>query len=711
MMRERTASGNRGQTTKIWAAWSSVAFTQELPPLGSVTTLQLHWSTGVSLRLTLPLISLEIVEPSSSLRRRRTRRLLLSTIVKSYFGLPQLCPFQSFGMPFAPTGCCDQSSTTIVSAAHAAVTRAPASSAATSVRAFIRRSPRAPMIPSHRRSTVMFDKDRVEEIREAQQRWDAATARGAGDVSASFRSGGGLDAKPLYTPADLADRGLDYVGDIGFPGEYPYTRGIYPSMYRGRLWTMRQYAGFGTARETNERFRLMLERGMGGINVAFDLPTQHGYDSDDPRSAGEVGKVGVPVDSLRDLEALFDGIPLADVSPANAINAPAAVILAMYVALAQQQGLPLARLSGSTQNDVLKEFVARGTYIYPPAPSIRLVTDIVEYSVQHLPRWNFINVCGYHVREAGGTLVHEVAFALADAITYVQAALARGVPVDGFAPRFAFNFTAGTHFLEEAAKYRAMRRMWARIMRDRFGAQKPASWAFRTGAGTAAHQLTAQQPENNIVRVTLHSLAAILGGAQSLHTAAYDEALALPTERSVMLALRTQQVLAYESGAADVIDPLAGSYYVESMTDEIETLATALIADIERRGGMVHAIESGWAQQQIANAAWEYQREVEAGERVIVGVNRFGGDETPVQDIHRHVEDCVAEQVAALERLRASRDRERVIRALDALRAAAAGNVNLMPVLVDAVKAYATVGEICGVLREVFGEHHAAQVY
>ncbi|MBI2219553.1 MAG: methylmalonyl-CoA mutase [Candidatus Rokubacteria bacterium] len=557
----------------------------------------------------------------------------------------------------------------------------------------------------------MFDKDRVEEIREARSRWEAGTARGTGDATASFRSGGGLEVKPLYTPADLADRGVDHLRDVGFPGEYPYTRGIYPSMYRGRLWTMRQYAGFGTARETNERFRLMLERGMGGINVAFDLPTQHGYDSDDPRAAGEVGKVGVPVDSLRDLEALFDGIPFADVSPANAINAPAAVILAMYVALAERQGLPLARLSGSTQNDVLKEFVARGTYIYPPAPSIRLVTDIIEYSVAHLPRWNFINVCGYHVREAGGTLVHEVAFALADAITYVEAALARGLPVDAFAPRFAFNFTAGTHVLEEAAKYRAMRRMWARIMRERFGAQKPASSAFRTGAGTAAHQLTAQQPENNIVRVTLHSLAAILGGAQSLHTAAYDEALALPTERSVMLALRTQQVLAYESGAADVIDPLAGSYYVESMTDEIEARATALIADIERAGGMVHAIESGWAQQQIANAAWEYQREVETGERVIVGVNRFAGDETPVQDIHRHMEDCVAEQVAALERLRAARDRDRVARALDALRAGAAGNANLMPVLVDTVKAYATVGEICGVLREVFGEHHAAQVY
>jgi methylmalonyl-CoA mutase, N-terminal domain len=557
----------------------------------------------------------------------------------------------------------------------------------------------------------MFDKERVEDIRAAHRDRDAGPGRGLADAGPAVRSGGELDTKALYTAADLADRGFDHLRDLGFPGDYPYTRGIYPSMYRGRLWTMRQYAGFGTARETNERFRLMLERGMGGINVAFDLPTQHGYDSDDPRAAGEVGKVGVPVDSLRDLETLFAGIPLADVSPANAINAPAAVILAMYVALAERQGLPPARLSGSTQNDILKEFLARGTYIHPPAPSIRLVTDVVEYSVRHLPRWNFINVCGYHVREAGGTLVHEVAFALADAITYVEAAVARGMPVDAFAPRFAFNFTAGTQFLEEAAKFRAMRRMWARIVRGRFGAARPASWAFRTGAGTAAHQLTAQQPENNIVRVALHALAAILGGAQSLHTAAYDEALALPTERSVMLALRTQQVLAYESGAADVIDPLAGSYYVESLTDEIETRATALIAEIEDRGGMVRAIESGWAQQQIADAAWRYQAAVESGERVVVGVNRFGGDEAPAPEIHRHVEDCAAEQVAALAQLRRERDGDRVARALDALGGVAAGPENTMPALIDAVKAYATVGEICGVLRHAFGEHRGARVY
>jgi methylmalonyl-CoA mutase N-terminal domain/subunit len=515
----------------------------------------------------------------------------------------------------------------------------------------------------------------------------------------------------LYTPNNLAGIGFDYQRDVGSPGEFPFTRGIYPSMYRGRLWTMRQYAGFGTAKETNRRFRYMLDHGLAGINVAFDLPTQHGYDSDHPLALGEVGKVGVPINSLRDMEILFDEIPLEQASPANAINAPAAVILAMYVVLAEQQGLPLARLSGSTQNDILKEFIARGTYIFPPVPSLRLVTDVIEFCADRLPRWNFINVCGYHMREAGSTLVQEVAFGLADAITYVQAAVDRGIDVDRFAPRFAFNFTAGTDVLREAAKFRAMRRLWARVMRERFRAAKPASWAFRTGAGSAASQLTAQQPENNIVRVTLNTLAAVLGGAQSLHTAAYDEALALPTEQSVKLALRTQQVVAYEGGVADVIDPLAGSYYVESLTTEIENEAHALIEDIERRGGMVKAIESGWAQQQIADASFKYQREVDAGERVVVGVNQFQEDEPRHIDIHRHLEEVAAEQAAALNALRAERDGSRVARALDDLRNAASGGVNLMPVLVDTVKTYATIGEICGVLREVFGEYKAVQAY
>ncbi len=518
-------------------------------------------------------------------------------------------------------------------------------------------------------------------------------------------------ADGLYTPTDLAGIGFDYQRDVGLPGEFPFTRGIYPSMYRGRLWTMRQYAGFGTAKETNRRFRYMLDHGLAGINVAFDLPTQHGYDSDHPLALGEVGKVGVPINSLRDMEILFDEIPLEQASPANAINAPAAVILAMYIVLAEQQGLPLARLSGSTQNDILKEFIARGTYIFPPLPSLRLVTDVIEFCADRLPRWNFINVCGYHMREAGSTLIQEVAFGLADAITYVQAAVDRGIDVDRFAPRFAFNFTAGTDVLREAAKFRAMRRLWARVMRERFCATKSASWAFRTGAGSAASQLTAQQPENNIVRVTLNTLAAVLGGAQSLHTAAYDEALALPTEQSVKLALRTQQVVAYEGGVAEVIDPLAGSYYVESLTTEIENEARALIDDIVRRGGMIKAIESGWAQQQIADASFKYQREVEAGERVVVGVNQFQEDEPRHIDIHRHLEEVAAEQAAALKALRAERDRAGVARALDDLRNAARGGVNLMPVLVDTVKTYATIGEICGVLREIFGEYKAVQAY
>jgi methylmalonyl-CoA mutase N-terminal domain/subunit len=515
----------------------------------------------------------------------------------------------------------------------------------------------------------------------------------------------------IYRASDLARVGFDPARDLGAPGEYPYTRGVHPTMYRGRLWTMRQYAGFSTAAETNRRFRYMLERGLAGINIAFDLPTQHGYDSDHPRARGEVGKVGVPINSLRDMEVLYDGIPLEKASPANAINAPAAIILAMYVALAERQGLPLDRLPGSTQNDILKEFIARGTYIFPPVPSLRLVTDVIEFCTERLPRWNFINVCGYHMREAGSTLAQEVAFALADAITYVESALERGLAVDRFAPRFAFNFTAGTDVLEEAAKFRALRRLWARLMRDRFGASKPASWAFRTGAGSGASQLTAQQPENNIVRVTLNALAAVLGGAQSLHTAAYDEALALPTEASVKLALRTQQVLAHESGVADVVDPLAGSYYVETRTSEIEEEARALIAEIERQGGMVKAIESGWAQQQIADAAWAQQRAVESGDRVIVGVNRYVEAQPWRVEIHRHLEEVAAAQAAALTELRAARDRTRVARALETLHEAASGRANLVPVLVDTVKTYATMGEICGVLRDVFGEYAAVQAF
>ncbi|HJV56555.1 MAG TPA: methylmalonyl-CoA mutase family protein [Methylomirabilota bacterium] len=560
----------------------------------------------------------------------------------------------------------------------------------------------------------MDDRETGEEMRQARQRWEVAVGPATGadrDASRGGQHDPDLIVRAVYTPAEGTGRDADYLRDLGFPGEYPFTRGIYPSMYRGRLWTMRQYAGFGTAQETNRRFRYMLEEGMTGINVAFDLPTQHGLDSDDPRAQGEVGTVGVPVSSLRDLEVLFDGIPLAGVSPANAINAPAAVILAMYVALAERQGLARDRLSGSIQNDILKEFIARGTYIFPPRPSLRLATDVLEYCAECLPRWNFINVCGYHMREAGSTLVQEVAFALADAVTYTRAAVERGIAVDRFAPRFAFNFTAGTNLFEEAAKFRAARRLWARLMREHFGAKRPASWAFRTGAGSGASQLTAQQPENNLIRVTLNALAAILGGAQSLHTAAYDEALALPTERSVRLALRTQQVLAHEAGLTEVIDPLAGSYYVETLTTEIETSARALMDEIERRGGVIAAIESGWIQQQIADASWERQRQIESGERVVVGVNRFVEEEAVRVDIHRHLDAVAAERGAALRALRDERDAHRVGDALGGVRAIAAGEGNVMPALVEAVKAYATIGEICGTLRAVFGEYRPGAVY
>ena len=509
----------------------------------------------------------------------------------------------------------------------------------------------------------------------------------------------------LYTPADLARVGFDPARDLGAPGEFPFTRGIYPTMYRGRLWTMRQYAGFSTAEETSRRFRYMLERGLAGINIAFDLPTQHGYDSDHPRARGEVGKVGVPVSSLRDMEVLFDGIPLEQASPANAINAPAAVILAMYVALAERQGLPLDRLTGSTQNDILKEFIARGTYIFPPVPSLRLVTDIIEFCADRLPRWNFINVCGYHMREAGSTLVQEVGFALADAITYVQAAVDRGVGVDRFAPRFAFNFTAGTELLVEAAKFRAMRRLWARVMRERFGATRPASWAFRTGAGSGASQLTAQQPMNNVVRVTLNSIAAVLGGAQSLHTAAYDEALALPTEDAARIALRTQQIVGFESGVANTIDPFAGSYYVELLTNQIEEGARELLTRIESVGGTLAAIEQGYIQRQVQESAYKAQLAVDAGDAIVVGVNKYTTDERSSIEVFQVDPELEVQQVHRVQKVRASRDAGRCRASLDSVRSAAGSADNLVPPIIAAVEARATVGEIADTLRSVFGEY------
>ena len=514
---------------------------------------------------------------------------------------------------------------------------------------------------------------------------------------------GDIERKPLYTPADLADAGVDYARDLGAPGEYPYTRGIHPTMYRGRLWTMRQYAGFGTAEETNRRFRYMLEQGMGGANVAFDLPTQHGYDSDHPAARGEVGKVGVPINSLRDMETLFDGIPLAEASPANAINAPAAVILAMYVVLAERQGLPLDRLAGSVQNDILKEYIARGTYIFPPGPSLRLVTDVIEYCARHLPRWNFINVCGYHVREAGGTLVHEVGFAFADAITYVEAALARGLDVDSFAPRLSFFFDIHNDFFEEIAKLRAARRMWARFMKERFGARKAESMRLRTHTQTAGVSATAQQPLNNVARVAIQALAAVLGGAQSLHTNSYDETWALPTEDAVTVALRTQQIIAEETGVALTIDPLGGSYHLEKLTDEMEAAALAYIAKIDAMGGMVRAIDEGYPQKEIADSAYRYQLMDDRGEKVVVGVNKYVMREGKPIHYLRIDERVELEQIEHVRRFKAARDMAKVERRLAQVADACRDGRNVMPVLIDAVRDYASLGEISDVYRRVFG--------
>ncbi|GIX48512.1 MAG: methylmalonyl-CoA mutase [Candidatus Tectimicrobiota bacterium] len=548
-----------------------------------------------------------------------------------------------------------------------------------------------------------MDDERLQALAAAQRRWEQERLAPALAKGERQRLPTAVAQKPLYTPLDTA--GHDYLRALGFPGEYPYTRGIYPSMYLGRLWTMRQYAGFGTPAETHARFRYLLQQGQRGLLVAFDLPTQLGLDSDDPRAQGEVGVVGVAVDSLYDMETIFRGLPLEQASPSLTMNAAATVALAMYVVVAEREGLEPARLTGTTQNDILKEFIARGTYIFPPRPSLRLTVDLIEYCVRHLPRWNFINICGYHLREAGATLVQEVAFALANAITYIEACLARGLDIDAFAPRLAFNFSVTCELFPEAAKFRAARRLWARLLRERFGARLPASWAWRVGAGSAGSTLTAQQPENNVVRVTLQALAAILGGVQSFHTAAYDEALALPSAHSALLALRTQQILACESGVAEVIDPLGGSYYVERLTDQIEEEVQRQLSHIEARGGMLTGIEQGWVQHDIAQAAYAYQRQLDSGERPLVGVNCFA-DPTPVcVALHRPRPEVVQEQVMRLQKLRQERDNDRVARALKALAQEARGSGNLMYPILEAVRAYATIGEICGVLRGVFGEY------
>ena len=510
----------------------------------------------------------------------------------------------------------------------------------------------------------------------------------------------------LYTPLDLED--FDYERDLGFPGQYPFTRGVQPTMYRGRFWTMRQYAGFGTAEESNQRYKYLLSQGQTGLSVAFDLPTQIGYDSDHPMAAGEVGKVGVAIDTLADMEILFDGIDLSKVSTSMTINAPASVLLAMYIAVAEKHGVTPDQLRGTIQNDILKEYAARGTYIFPPKPSMRLITNIFEYCSKHVPQWNTISISGYHIREAGATAVQEVAFTLADGIAYVEAAIKAGLDVDEFAGRLSFFWNAHNNVLEEVAKFRAARRLWAKIMKERFGAKNERSMMLRFHTQTAGSMLTAQQPDNNIIRVTLQTVAAVLGGTQSLHTNSRDEALALPTEDSVRIALRTQQIVAYESGLADVIDPLGGSYYIEALTNQIEQEAAEYIKKIDEMGGAVAAIEKGFIQQEIQNSAYKWQMEVENGQRIIVGVNKFQMEEKPVEGLLK-VDASVGEnQCRKLAEVKAKRDNAAVQAKLAALEEACKDeSVNLMPFILDAVKVYATLGEICGVMRKVFGEYEA----
>ena len=512
----------------------------------------------------------------------------------------------------------------------------------------------------------------------------------------------GEEVKRLYTPLDV---NIDYDNDLGYPGQYPFTRGVQPTMYRGKLWTMRMYARFATAEESNQRNKYIIAQGSMGLSVAFDLPTQMGYDSDDKISEGEVGKVGVCIDSLADMEILFDGIPLDKVSTSMTINAPASVLLAMYIAVAEKQGVEPSKLRGTIQNDILKEYVARGTYIFPVKPSMRLITDIFEYCSKEVPKWNTISISGYHIREAGANAVQEVAFTLADGIAYVKAAIDAGLNVDDFAPRLSFFFNAHNNLLEEVAKFRAARRIWAKIMREKFNSTNPKSWQLKFHTQTAGCTLTAQQPENNIVRVAIQTLAAVLGGTQSLHTNSKDEALALPTEDSVRVALRTQQIVAHESGVADSIDPLAGSYYVESLTNQIESEALNIINKIEELGGAPSAIEKGFIQQEIMDSAYTYQKQIENNEKIIVGVNKFQVEEEAPKGLLK-VDPMVGErQKEKLAKLRANRDNEAVAKNLEALRRACNSEENVMPYILDAVKSYATLGEICGVMREEFGEY------
>ncbi|MFO7815942.1 MAG: methylmalonyl-CoA mutase family protein [Halanaerobiales bacterium] len=555
----------------------------------------------------------------------------------------------------------------------------------------------------------MSEKD----LEKSQEEWNEKKYKNTvdrfGERRDEFKSDSDRPIKPLYTPLDVGD--IDYQEKINFPGQFPFTRGVYPTMYRSKLWTMRQYAGFGNARETNERFRYLLEQGQTGLSVAFDLPTQIGYDSDHSLARGEVGKVGVAIDTLADMEVLFDQIPLDEVSTSMTINSPAAILLAMYMVVAEKQGVSSKKLAGTIQNDILKEYIARGTYIFPPEPSLRIITDIFDYCSKEMPRFNTISISGYHIREAGSNAVQELAFTIADGIEYVQAAVDIGMDVDQFAPRLSFFFNAQMDFFEEVAKFRAARRLWAEIMVDRFKAEKDKSKMLRFHTQTAGSALTAQQPMNNIMRVTLQALSSVLGGTQSLHTNSYDEALGLPTEESVKIALRTQQVLAHESGAADTIDPMAGSYYVESLTDRFVKEAKEYINKIDELGGMAQAIESGYVQREIQESAYQVQKKIENNEKVVVGVNKFKEEEKKKEDNLLKVDPEVEnQQMKGLKNIKEKRDEKEVNDALEKVRKAAKSEGNLMYPIIEAVKAYASIGEISDVLRDEFGEYEAQYI-
>ncbi len=546
----------------------------------------------------------------------------------------------------------------------------------------------------------------MSDLKAKHQQWAAETVEPVvnrfPERKDEFQTSSGIPVERLFLPAH-ADP--DYIEKIGFPGEYPFTRGVQPTMYRGRFWTMRQYAGFGTAEESNERYKYLLSQGQTGLSVAFDLPTQIGYDADDPLAAGEVGKVGVSVSSLADMAVLLDGIPLDRVSISMTINAPAGILLAMVIAVARQQGVPVNILRGTIQNDILKEYIARGTYIFPPHPSMRLITDIFDYCSREVPHWNTISVSGYHIREAGSTAAQEIAFTLADGIAYVEAALKAGLDVDDFADQVSFFFNAHNNFLEEVAKYRAARRLWAKIMRHRFQAKNPKSWQLRFHTQTAGSTLTAQQPQNNIIRVALQALAAVMGGTQSLHTNSYDEALALPTADAARLALRTQQVVAYESGVTDTVDPLAGAYYLEYLTDELEKQAQNYIAEIDKLGGMLAAIEAGYVQREIQEAAYAALKALEDGQEIVVGVNKFATGQEPEPEL-MHLDPAIeAGQRARLAALRAGRDQDRVSSMRQRLANAAQTDENLMPLFITCVENQVTLGEICNTLRAVWGEY------